>query len=167
MKISVSKLILLIVTVIALTACATSQHGNTKIDDYGKYMQLQIDKSDKRDVFLTFGQPHYVAYSDSGKSIWSYKRLNLTPSGWTYVPVWGLFFGGMNKEEKVAYFEFSEKGYLKNISSRDSSGYVNNWVGIAGGGINDDKPENAISVETEMKKNALPYDKTKDPSTYE
>jgi len=167
MKIQRLKLIFSLSLVLALGACATSQHGNTKIDDFGKYMQIQINDSDKRDVYLNFGQPHYVAYDSDGKSIWSYKRLNLTPSGWSYVPVWGLLFGGMNKEEKVAYFEFSQEGLLKNISSKDSSGYVNSWVGIAGGGVNDDKPENATSIKEEMEENSLPYDKTKDPSTYD
>jgi hypothetical protein len=147
----------LVIVVIFLSACATSQLGNTKIDDQGKYMQLQINESEKRDVYLVFGQPHYVAYESDEKSAWLYERLNLTGSGWSFVPVWGLFFGGINKEHKVAVFEFSEKGILKNVSSSESGGFVNSWVGMAGGGFEDHKPKNASSVQDEMEKYSLPY----------
>ena len=149
------------------TGCATTKIGNTDIDDQGKYMQLQINESDKRDVYLVFGQPHYVVYDSDDKSIWLYKRVDLTPSGWTFVPIVGLVAGGMSKEEKVAYFEFSNEGILKNVSSKESGGYVNQWVGIAGGGINDDEPENNFSVKKEMEKHSLPYDEQRDPATYE
>lgn len=147
-----------------LVGCATTDLGNTKIDDQGKYMQLDIGSSEKRDVYLTFGQPHYVKYDQNGKSLWLYKRLSLTPSGWSYVPVYGLLFGGSNKEEKVAYFEFSVDGKLADVSTRESGGYVNQWVGIMGGGVNDDEPENATSVKEEMDKFSLPYDEDRDPS---
>lgn len=156
-----------LISLFLIAGCATTKVGNTKIDDQGKYMQLDINESEKRDVYLVFGQPHYVAYDKDGKSVWLYKRLEMTPSGWSYVPVWGLLVGGMHKDEKVAYFEFSEEGILKNVASKDSSGYVNQWVGIFGGGINDDTPDGATSVEEEMAKQSLPYDEQRDPSTYE
>ena len=73
----------------------------------------------------------------------------------------------MGKDEKVAYFEFSSEGILKNVSSKESSGYVNQWVGIFGGGINDDEPEDSFSVKDEMSKYSLPYDEQRDPATYE
>jgi outer membrane protein assembly factor BamE (lipoprotein component of BamABCDE complex) len=111
------KILIVLLAVGLVSGCATTKIGNTKIDDQGKYMQLEIGESDKRDVYLVFGQPAYVAYDKDSKSVWLYKRIDLTPSGWSYVPVWGLFVGGMNKEEKVAYFEFSESGKLKNVSS--------------------------------------------------
>jgi hypothetical protein len=101
MKTQRLKLIFSLSLVLALGACATSQHGNTKIDDFGKYMQIQINDSDKRDVYLTFGQPHYVAYGSDGKSIWSYKRLNLTPSGWSYVPVIVFPYSFFNKSSHI------------------------------------------------------------------
>ena len=152
---------------VLLCGCATTKIGNTDIDDQGKYMQLEINESDKRDVYLVFGQPHYVAYDADQKSLWLYKRIDLTPSGWSYVPVVGLVVGGMGKDEKVAYFEFSSEGILKNVSSKESSGYVNQWVGIFGGGINDDEPEDSFSVKDEMSKYSLPYDEQRDPATYE
>lgn len=161
------KILIVLLAVGLVSGCATTKIGNTKIDDQGKYMQLEIGESDKRDVYLVFGQPAYVAYDKDSKSVWLYKRIDLTPSGWSYVPVWGLFVGGMNKEEKVAYFEFSESGKLKNVSSKEGSGYVNQWVGMFGGGINDDTPDNSSSVKEEMAKYSLPYDEQRDPATHQ
>ena len=38
-------------------------------------MQLDIDESTKRDVYLVFGQPMYVSYDENDSSVWVYKRL--------------------------------------------------------------------------------------------
>ena len=161
----ITKLFGAIVLTFFVLGCATTELGNTKIDDQGKYMQLDIGESEKRDVYLVFGQPHYVQYDPNGKSLWVYKKLSLTPSGWSFVPVYGLLFGGMNKEEKVAYFEFTADGKLADVSSRESGGYVNQWLGMVGAGVNDDEHENAGSVEDEMKKFSLPYDEDRDPNS--
>jgi hypothetical protein len=71
--------------------------------------------------------------------------------------------GGQNVEEEVAYFEFSSEGVLSNISNRANGGYVNTWVGLMGGGVQDDEPEDAYSVKDEMSKYSLPYNKDRDP----
>lgn len=142
--------------VLPVAGCSTANIGNTKIDDIGRYMQLRPNESNKRDVYLLFGQPHYVAYSGQLSS-WVYKKVALTTSGWTFVPVVGLFAGGANKEEKVTVFNFTENGILTNSSTDTSSGYLNMWVGVTGNGLNDDKPSNSSPVEDEMNKLGFPY----------
>jgi outer membrane protein assembly factor BamE (lipoprotein component of BamABCDE complex) len=157
------KRITILLSALLLVSCATTELGNTKIAEAGRYMQLNIDESTKRDVYLVFGQPMYVSYDENDSSVWVYKKIDMTPSGWSYVPFWGLVVGGQNVEEEVAYFEFSSEGVLSNISNRANGGYVNTWVGLMGGGVQDDEPEDAYSVKDEMSKYSLPYNKDRDP----
>lgn len=143
-----------------LTGCMNAQLGNKKIEDVGRYMSLQKGKSEKTDVYISFGQPHEVVYGkpDPDTSYWEYYTANVQMSGVNYVPFIGLIFGGMNTNASTSTIYFDKNGKFTRLETKSNSKYVNQWAGMAKGADrsqNDTKPDR---VKPEMEKLGLPYD---------
>lgn len=143
-----------------LAGCSTTQLGNKKIEDVGRYMSLQKGQSEKTDVYVAFGQPHEVVYgkNDGESSYWEYYAASLETSGVSFVPVVGLFFGGLNSNASISTIYFDKNEKFSRLETKSNSKHVNQWAGIAKGidrARNDSKPER---VKAEMTKLGLPFD---------
>jgi len=153
-----TRTLLIICFAVFLTGCAATKTGNLKIDVTGRYLLLNLGKSTKKEVYLAFGQPHYVLYppSAANKSAWVYVRNSSQMSGWTLVPYIGMLAGGANVETKMTEFVFQSNDVLENLSTNEEGGYKNMWAVIASS-ASDDGKEWQVPVKDEMEKYKLPY----------
>jgi len=152
------KCIILFAIISSTVGCATNI-GNKNISDFGRYMNLEKNVSEKQDVFKEFGQPHDVNYIPNDESIWTYYYTKMQMSGATFVPFIGLIAGGQNSDTTISDFYFDSNGKYLKISSSNSAKYVNQWVGIAKGVKELATDKKHERVEEEMGKLDLPFDK--------
>ena len=146
-----------ILPVALLSSCAVNQ-GNTSIQDFGRFAELERGKSTKRDVYKGFGQPHDVNYA-SQDSQWTFYNTQSTMSAASFIPFVGLVAGGLNNQITTADFFFSKKGVLQRYSTSQRTKFVNSFVGVAQGvgSLTSNKQSNR--VKTEMEKYGYPFDK--------
>lgn len=142
----------------SLLSSCSSNHGNAAIKDFGRYANLEKNKSNKMDVYKSFGQPHNVAHSNR-ISQWSYFNTQASVSGATFVPFVGLVAGGSNNKIFSADFFFNSKNILENYSTNEKGSYTNTWVGIGRGAASHLSDTQAQRVEREMQELGLPFDK--------
>lgn len=141
---------------VTFSSCTVNQ-GNAAIKDFGRYTNLQKNKSTKRDVHNNFGQPHDVNYAAQA-SRWTYYNLQMTMSGATFIPIVGLIAGGTNDRISTAEFFFNEKATLLNYSTTEKTKFTNSFIG-AGQGLASHLTNNqADRVQAEMTKLNLPFD---------
>ena len=152
------------ITAIFFTVCfcslfssCSSNYGNAAIKDFGRYANLEKNKTDKMKVYKSFGQPHNVTYSNKN-SQWSYYNTQASISGASFVPFVGLVAGGTNNKIFSADFFFNSKNILENYSTNEKGSYTNSWVGIGRGAASHLNNTQAERVELEMKNLGLPFD---------
>ncbi|MDA7862421.1 hypothetical protein N9A63_02290 [Akkermansiaceae bacterium] len=140
-----------------LPSCSSNQ-GNTAIKDFGRYSNLEKNKTTKIEVYKSFGQPHNVIYSNKN-SQWAYYNAQANINGATFVPFIGLVAGGTNNKIFSADFFFNSKNVLENYSTNEKGSYTNSWVGLARGTAAHLKNTQAQRVEQEMQGLGLTFDK--------
>ena len=150
------KKIILLLTLLTLVSCA-SNYGSQQIDDFGRYTQLQSDQTTKEQTYDLFGQPHDVRNLGNGESVWTYYSVSMSMNGATFVPIVGLFVGGSNAQTRIANFYFDSESIYQKVETLTRQQYVNQWVGIASIGAENDE---MVRVDDEMTKLGLPFDQT-------
>ena len=153
MHISIKRIIIFI-CFLGLAGCSTN-YGSNEMDDFGRYQNIEKNKSTKQDIFNTFAQPHDVTYFQNQESVWRYYKVSMTTAGATFIPIIGLFAGGNNVDYRVADFYFGADGKLLKFETRSKSQYVNMYVGMATVASDNDE---LGRVAAEMKKFGLPFD---------
>ena len=148
------KKFLIIAIAITLVGCATN-YGAQQIDDFGRYTQLQVDQTTKEGTYELFGQPHDVKYLENDESVWVYFSVSMTMSGATFIPFIGILAGGNNANTRIANFYFSQDDLYQKVETLTNTQYVNQWVGIATIGVQNDE---MTRVDEEMTKLELPFD---------
>ena len=147
-----------IITIACLLSSCSVNQGNTAIKDFGKYANLEKNKTTKTQVYKSFGQPHNVEYVSSS-SQWTYYNTQSSMSGATFIPFVGLIAGGTNNQIFAADFFFNAKGILENYSTNEKRNFTNSFVGTARGIGSHLKNTQAERVEAEMRNSGFPYDK--------
>lgn len=146
---------------IMLAACHSPSIivGNTRIDDPAMRERLSVGVSEKRDVYLSYGQPEAVLYGSDlpGRSIWLYSRQVETAASVNSVPFLNLIAAGYDINSKYLQAIFDSQGKLLEISTNEDSGFVNQFSFAAGGGKPEFASDGAVSVQSEMERYNLPY----------
>src|SRR5205814_7225993 len=128
MKLIVHALVLVALCTLGLCGCVTA--GSKSLDDPKKFLNIREGVSTKDDVYTAFGQPHDVDYSrDRSQSLWTYYKVEASPTAVSYVPYLGILAGGTNKDIKKVYFFFGPDGKLIRMQTAASSDSTNSWVG--------------------------------------
>src|SRR6218665_563658 len=89
-----------------LSGC-TQTAGSSEITNFANYAQLEKGKSNKRDVYSAFGQPHDVTSTTSGAK-WTYYYVKAEMSGGSYIPILGILIGGLDMDGTRTSFNFNE-----------------------------------------------------------
>jgi hypothetical protein len=126
----IRRVLLPVFTLALLCNCATI--GNKSIDDPKKLVNIREGVSHKEQVYASFGQPSEVDYSqDHAQSVWTYYKIDTSPTAWSYVPYIGVIAGGINKDTTQVSFFFGSGGKLFRMQTGKTSDSINSWVGIA------------------------------------
>ena len=141
-----------ILPVALFSSCAVNQ-GNTSIQDFGRFAELERGKSTKRDVYKGFGQPHDVSYA-SQNSQWTFYNTQSTTSAASFIPFVGLVAGGLNNQITTADFFFNKKDVLQRYSTSQRTKFVNSFVGVAQGvgSLASNKQSNRVKAEMDKLK---------------
>lgn len=91
--------------------------------------------------------------------MWTYYRLNIRSSAWTFVPYIGVLAGGIHEDSTTATFQFDSANRYTDVKTAKDSKYVNNWVGSTRGIYRMNTDTKAGRVEQEMNRLGLPFDK--------
>lgn len=153
--------IFIISVLVMLAACHSPSIivGNTRIDDPAMRDRLHVGLSEKRDVYLSYGQPEAVLYSSdqSGRSIWVYSRQVETAASVNSVPFLNLIAAGYDINSKYLQAIFNGEGKLLEIATNEDTGFVNQFSFAAGGGKPEFEVDGAVTVQSEMERYKLPY----------
>jgi len=108
----------LIIVALALTGCASS--GNPKVADFNPATQIEYGKTTKAEIKAMLGEPNAKKYGANGKEVWAYTYAQAQAKPATFIPVIGLFAGGMDASAKKLVFAFDEKGVLQKEGSGEA-----------------------------------------------
>lgn len=123
-----SKLSFLILIIFILMAC-TSVHGNKQITNNDITSQIKPGVSTKVDVKTLVGDPMEVEFTDTGIETWKYVYSKGRIRSATYVPIIGIFAGGIDSTHNTLTIRFDSDGIVEKIGRGHTVG--------AGGGLQD------------------------------
>ena len=156
-----SRRLLIISLIVLLAACHSPSIvvGNTRIDDPAMRERLILGQSDKSDVYLSYGQPEAVFYSNdqSGQSIWVYSRQVESAASVNSVPFLNLVAAGYDIDSKYLQAIFNLQGKLIEIATNEDSGFVNQFSFAVGAGKPKYEEDGAVPVQSEMESFSLPF----------
>ncbi|MCX5888587.1 MAG: outer membrane protein assembly factor BamE [Deltaproteobacteria bacterium] len=115
---SLLHLVLALVLAVALLAsqgCASS--GNPKVADFNPSTQVEYGKTTKQEIQAMLGEPNGKSFGMNGREIWIYTYARAQAKPATFIPLVGLFAGGMDTSGKNLTFAFDENGVLQKQGS--------------------------------------------------
>jgi hypothetical protein len=141
-----------------LGGCAVSQHGARHLTDVGRYTDLKKGVTTKKDIFISFGQPHDVQKTNENSTLWRYFQANTSSSAATFVPFVGMVAGGVDSQTVTATFTFDIQGKYLSVSTNTVNKTTNMWslMGQAREAANADTKAERVRVELETL--SLPFD---------
>lgn len=104
----------LLLLVFAL-GCASS--GNPRIADFNPANQVEYGKTTQAEIRAILGEPNARKYGSDGKETWVYSYAQAQAKPATFIPIVGLFAGGVDGSAKKLIFAFDEKGVLQKEGS--------------------------------------------------
>jgi outer membrane protein assembly factor BamE (lipoprotein component of BamABCDE complex) len=79
-------------------------------------MRIIKGQSTKNDVKAAYGDPSSTSFTDSGNELWNYEYAKATPKGANFIPIVGIFAGGMDVDKKQMVFFFDKAGIVQNFT---------------------------------------------------
>jgi hypothetical protein len=144
-----------IAIIMILSGCATTEHGARNLSDIGRYTTLQKGVTTKRDVYISFGQPHNVQYMQENTSLWRYFQSKTSSSAATFIPFVGLIAGGVDSQTLTTSINFDENNLYQSVTTDNTKKTTNMW---ALAGQTTDATAKIELVKNEMKFLKLPFD---------
>lgn len=121
-----SKKILAVLTVALVLGCATTGH---KLD------QASMDKikqgvTSKEQVLQILGSPEEISRRSNGEVTYNYKYTRATAKPENFIPIVGLFVGGMDTQNQFFIVTFGPDGIVKDITSTYGATEINTGIGV-------------------------------------
>lgn len=123
---NVAKILLGLVIVALLSACATS--GNVKMKDQTQSsisQQITEGKTTKSDVINILGQATKVGLTNEGTEVWTYEHSRATPHARNFVPFVRLVSSGADVKTKQLVIEFNKDSVVSKYTMTESENVVN------------------------------------------
>lgn len=144
--------------VLGLSGCATTEHGARNLSDIGRYTSLKQGASTKKDVYISFGQPHDVQYLDDKSSFWRYFQSKTSSNAATYIPLVGLVAGGIDSQTLISTIHFNADDLYIRVNTRDVKKTTNMWSAMSRSSDLRGQDKKSERVVAEMNKLKLPFD---------
>jgi outer membrane protein assembly factor BamE (lipoprotein component of BamABCDE complex) len=107
---------IVIAAMLALAGCATS---GTKISE-GQMATMEKGKTTYAEVIARLGAPMMATKAGDGTQMAVYSFSKSQIAGATFIPVVGMFAGGMKMDGNVVTFTFDQAGVLKDYTTSTS-----------------------------------------------
>lgn len=111
--------VLCLATLLAVQGCASS--GNPKVADFNTSTQIEYGKTTKQEIRAMLGEPNAKKYGANGKEVWVYLYSQAQFKAATFIPLVGLFAGGVDTSGKSLTFVFDENGVLQKRGSGEAN----------------------------------------------
>ena len=109
------------ITIVLLAAfvggCAST---GTKVET-AQVNQFKRGVTTQADVIAALGEPNTRATLEDGSSQIGYVHAEMTTKAATFIPIVGMFAGGMDTQSNAVNFIFDANGKLKSTSSSSSA----------------------------------------------
>ena len=117
---------------VALGGCAsTGSQALAGADQASVDQHIVRGKTTKADVVAYLGNPNSVTTVDASSQSWMYIYASARAKGATFIPVVGLFAGGMNSDSKVLMITFDQAGVVKTYTFSASTSDLRNGMATA------------------------------------
>lgn len=123
---NIVKMLLGLVIVILLSACATS--GNVKLQEQTQSsisQQITEGKTTKSDVVNIFGQATKVSLTNEGTEVWTYEHSRATPHAKNFVPFVRLISSSADVKTKQLVILFNKDNVVSKYTMTESENVVN------------------------------------------
>ena len=108
-----AKLLVVIFFLGIIISCATV--GNKEIMDQSKTSQIIKGQTTKKEVLSLIGEPSKVTFMENDCEVWDYVLSKSQTRAVTFVPVVGLFAGGMDMQTYTLTIKFDKNGVVQEI----------------------------------------------------
>jgi outer membrane protein assembly factor BamE (lipoprotein component of BamABCDE complex) len=107
------RLIVVIALASGLSACVSAGNQVLKTADAETVSHSIVDgQSTKASVQASFGDPNDTSFTDGGNDVWKYSYAYGTPKAATFIPIVGIFAGGMDVDKKTLVILFDKSGVV-------------------------------------------------------
>ena len=96
-----------------ITSCATT---TGKRIDGTKIGEIKKGRTTRTEVISLFGNPENITNSADGTTVFTYSFASAGATPVSYIPVIGLFAGGMNIENESLLITFDENNTVKDYT---------------------------------------------------
>lgn len=96
--------------------CATTVSGSDYISEEQRISSLISEKSNKRDVYYSIGQPTLIT-TEENNNIWSYVKVTSSVSKRAFIPLLNIDGGGQNYLVEIIDLNFNKNGILAGSKS--------------------------------------------------
>jgi outer membrane protein assembly factor BamE (lipoprotein component of BamABCDE complex) len=116
----------IIVLIVLLTLCLTllgcMSIGNKEIMDTSKTSQIQEGKTTKAEIISLLGEPNHTTSMPNSEEMLMYTYTQSATRPTTFIPVIGLFAGGVDMKGKTLSFRFDKNGILQKTDKGQMKG---------------------------------------------
>jgi outer membrane protein assembly factor BamE (lipoprotein component of BamABCDE complex) len=112
----------MILSLLCLMIVGCYSMGNKQIMDSSKTSQIQEGKTTKEEVRGSLGEPNHAQPMPNGEEMWMYTYSQSTTRPTTFIPLVGLFAGGMDTKSKSINLLFDANGVLKSYGGGQYKG---------------------------------------------
>ena len=124
------------IVALALTACASS---GRKIDQ-SKVDQIKKGSSTKEQVLALIGTPEKITKDGDGNTTFSYHYVYASAKGESFIPIVGMFAGGVNTKEQSVTVKFGPDGEVPQVESSVGASDVSQGASTAQPSAKSQKP---------------------------
>lgn len=112
--------IIIVIAILLLVGCATA---GRKIDP-AAVDKITKGTTTRAQVLALIGSPDQMTKNSNGETTFMYQYVRATAKGANFVPVVGLFAGGVNMENQMVMVTFGPDGIVKDVMSTQGASDV-------------------------------------------
>lgn len=98
---------------LGIAGCASAGNQVLAKEDATTVSRSIVDgRTTKTEIQTTYGDPNDTSFTDGGNEIWKYTYAYATPTAASFVPVIGIFAGGVDVDKKTLVILFDNAGVV-------------------------------------------------------
>lgn len=116
------RLVVLLLSAVLLTACASSGNTSLKNMDLSEVKQYIVEgQTTKEQIQNKYGSADRVSFTDGGNEIWTYRYAEVTSHASNYIPIVNIFSSGQDIKTKEMVVMFDKNDVVQRFTVRESN----------------------------------------------
>jgi outer membrane protein assembly factor BamE (lipoprotein component of BamABCDE complex) len=102
---------------VLLSGCASTGNDKVRTETMDTVSTKVVKGTTTKDqVKALYGEPTAVSLTDAGSEVWTYEYAHGTSNAAIFVPIVGLFAGGVNVNKNEVVFIFDKNNIMQNFT---------------------------------------------------